>query len=213
MGPSTTLTPKGAATRARIVEAAADLVLARGVGGASLDDIRAATSTSKSQLFHYFPGGKNELVGAIATFQAERVFEAQRPWIDTLDTWETWDGWRRAVVAHYRAQTHLACPIGTMVSELASHDETLAAIACAPMKRWHDYLAEGVKRMKRGGHIAPVASPRDVATSIFAALQGGLLLMKSAHSVEPLEAGLTCGIGYLRSMATETRKAPSKPRA
>ena len=46
------LTPKGAATRARIVETAADLVLARGFGGTSLDDIRAGTSTSKSQLFH-----------------------------------------------------------------------------------------------------------------------------------------------------------------
>ena len=46
------LTAKGEATRARIVEAAADLILARGVGSTSLDDIRAGTATSKSQLFH-----------------------------------------------------------------------------------------------------------------------------------------------------------------
>ena len=41
------LTPKGAATRARIVATAADLILARGVGSTSLDDIRAGTATSK----------------------------------------------------------------------------------------------------------------------------------------------------------------------
>jgi AcrR family transcriptional regulator len=83
VGGRTKLTPKGLATRARIVEVAADLVLARGAGGTSLDDIRARTSTSKSQLFHYFPRGKAELVSAIATFQAERVLAAQQPFLDT----------------------------------------------------------------------------------------------------------------------------------
>jgi len=71
------LTTKGAATRARIIETAADLLLAHGAGGTSLDDIRARTATSKSQLFHYFPGGKNDLIAAIAAFQGERVLQAQ----------------------------------------------------------------------------------------------------------------------------------------
>ena len=73
----TGLTTKGAATRERIVRAAADLILERGVGGMTLDEIRAGTATSKSQLFHYFPGGKSDLVAAIAAFQSERVREAQ----------------------------------------------------------------------------------------------------------------------------------------
>ena len=38
-------TPRGAATRARIVEAAADLVYRRGRSGTSLDDIMAASAT------------------------------------------------------------------------------------------------------------------------------------------------------------------------
>ena len=70
---ATKLTPKGVATRDRIVAATADLVLARGVGGTSLDDIGAETATSKGQLFHYFPGGKTALVAAIAAFQGERA--------------------------------------------------------------------------------------------------------------------------------------------
>src|ERR1700754_1701307 len=102
----TTITPKGAATRARIVEAAADLILARGVGGTTLDDIRAGTATSKSQLFHYFPGGKRDLVLAIAAFQNERVMRAQQPYLASLDTWEAWEGWRDSVIAHYGSQPH-----------------------------------------------------------------------------------------------------------
>src|SRR6266852_1759691 len=106
------LTPKGVAMRAKIVAAAADLVLARGVGATSLDDIRAGTGTSKSQLFHYFPGGKAELVIAIASFQTERLLDAQRPHLEELDTWTSWEKWRAAVVAHYASQQHWGCPIG-----------------------------------------------------------------------------------------------------
>src|SRR5580692_5980490 len=107
--PMSQLTPRGEATRARIVESAADLVLAGGVGGTGLDDIRAATATSKSQLFHYFPGGKSELVGAIASFQGERVLDAQRPFLDSLDSWDAWESWRRALLDHYGSQKHWGC--------------------------------------------------------------------------------------------------------
>src|ERR1700738_5139036 len=100
------LTPKGAATRGRIVEAAADLILARGVGGTNLDDICAGTGTSRGQLFNSCPDGKRELVSAIAAFQSDRVLDAQRPFLDTLDTWEAWEAWRDAVLAHYGSQAH-----------------------------------------------------------------------------------------------------------
>jgi hypothetical protein len=46
------LTAKGEATRARIVAATADRILAAGIGATSLDDVRADTSTSKSQVIH-----------------------------------------------------------------------------------------------------------------------------------------------------------------
>jgi len=49
------LTSRGLATRARLVETAADMFFERGVGGTSLDEILAATGTSKSQLYHYLP--------------------------------------------------------------------------------------------------------------------------------------------------------------
>src|SRR6201991_2115823 len=97
----TKLTPRGEATRSRIVESAADLVLAGGIGGTSLDDIRAGTSTSKSQLFHYFPGGKSELVGAIAVFQAGRVHAAQEPYLSPLAGWGDGPATRGGGGAHY----------------------------------------------------------------------------------------------------------------
>ncbi|HSS09810.1 MAG TPA: TetR family transcriptional regulator, partial [Acidimicrobiales bacterium] len=179
MAPITKLTPKGVATRGRIVGAAADLVLARGVGGTSLDDICAGTATSKSQLFHYFPGGKGDLVSAIAAFQGDRVLQAQRPFLDHLDTWEAWEGWRAAVLAHYGSQAHWGCPIGALAGELAGNDPDRAAELAASMDRWRGYLETGVARMRSAGLLRPDSDPRALALSIFAALQGGLLLTQT----------------------------------
>lgn len=196
-----TLTPKGATTRARIVEAAADLLLAHGVGGTSLDDIRSLTATSKSQLFHYFPGGKSELVGAIAAFQSERVLEAQRPFLDTLDTWAAWDGWRDAIVAHYGSQPHWGCPIGALASELIGNDPERAAEVAAYMHRWRGYLEAGLRRMRAAGVLRADADPRALALSTFAALHGGLLLTQTMQSIEPLEAALEGALTVLHAAA------------
>jgi AcrR family transcriptional regulator len=38
----------------------------KGIAKATLDDTRARTGTSKSQLFHYFPEGKDALLLAVA---------------------------------------------------------------------------------------------------------------------------------------------------
>ena len=51
------ITARGEATRARMISAAADLMYVRGVNAVALDDVRAATGTSKSQLYKHFPDG------------------------------------------------------------------------------------------------------------------------------------------------------------
>lgn len=195
------LTAKGAATRRRIVANAADQVLARGVGGTSLDDVGAATRTSKSQLFHYFPGGKGDLVRALADLQSERVLDAQRPFLDTLDTWEAWDDWRNAVVAYYSSQPCWGCPIGAMTSELIGSDPTLAAEVTGHMDRWRGYLQAGLTRMLAAGRLRSDADPETLALATFASLQGGLLLAQSMQSAKPLAAALDGALAALRSEA------------
>jgi AcrR family transcriptional regulator len=196
------LTPKGAATRGRIVEAAADLILAGGVGGTNLDDICTGTPTSKGQLFHYFPNGKTELVTAIAAFQAERVLDAQRPFLDTLDTWEAWDGWRDAVLTHYGSQAHWGCPIGALTAELIRDQPERAADVTAHMNRWRGYIEAGLRRMHAAGLLRDDINPDTLALSTFAALHGGLLLTQMTQSIEPLQAALDGALAGLRAAAT-----------
>jgi AcrR family transcriptional regulator len=191
------LTARGAATRTRIVESAAEQVLAGGVGGTSLDDIRADTETSKSQLFHYFPAGKSELVGAIASFQADRVLAAQEPYLSRLATWDDWRGWGDAVVAHYGSQPHWGCPIGALANELIGTDPERAAEVTAHMEHWRGLLEAGVTRLRDAGELSPDADPRALSLAVFASLQGGLLLTATAESIEPLEAALDGALAML----------------
>ena len=189
------ITPKGLETRYRIVAAAADLVLARGAQGTSLDDICAATTTSKSQLFHYFPGGKRDLVAAIAAFQAARVLDAQRPYLDSL---ATWGGLGRVaathVLRHYSSEPAWGCPIGALSAETASGAPELAAELQAHMDTWRRYLERGVRRMRARGTLSADASPRALSLGIFAALHGGLAMMRTTESITPLAAALDVGI-------------------
>lgn len=207
MTTTTRLTSKGMATRARIVTAAADLVLARGVGGTSLDDVRAGTLTSKSQLFHYFPGGKSELVTAVAAVQMERVLQAQRPHLDALDTWESWQHWRDAVVAYYAAQPHWGCPIGSLVSELTATDPAAAAEIHGHLDRWCGHLRAGLRRMRERGLLRADTDTDRLALATFASLQGGLLLTQTIRSIEPLDAALDAALTALRAASARPVRA------
>src|SRR6516165_919279 len=111
------LTAKGAATRLRIVEGAAAEIRARGVAATTLDDIRAATGTSKGQLFHYFPEGKEQLLLAVAAHEADQVLSDQQPYLGALTSWAAWQRWRDAVVERYRRQGQ-NCPMSVLMSEI-----------------------------------------------------------------------------------------------
>src|ERR1700742_1251739 len=91
------LTAKGAATRLRIIEGAAEVIRRDGVESVTLDDIRQHTSTSKSQLFHYFPDGRRQLLLAVARHEAARVLADQQPHLSALTSWDSWQKWPVAV--------------------------------------------------------------------------------------------------------------------
>ena len=96
------LTPKGRATRDRIVETAADLIFRQGVAGTSIDDVRKATGVSGSQMTHYFRD-KRSLVRAVIAWQADSVIALhQQPALGRLDTFEALDLWAELNIARQR---------------------------------------------------------------------------------------------------------------
>lgn len=203
------ITERGRLTRQRIIEATGEQILASGIGGTTLDDVRAATLTSKSQLFHYFPGGKAELVREVAQWEGRQLLEAQEPEIHDLSSWESWERWRAGLVDYYIGRGRWACPIGSLATQAAMSDPELEGVIAEGMRTWRSALADGIRRMRERGLVDGSADPDRIATVILAAIQGGLLLSQPERSAWPLEAALDSALAPLHgaSLSLGTRPA------
>ncbi len=211
------LTARGRATRERIVSTAAQLMHEHGVAGTSLDDVRAGTDTSKSQLYHYFVD-KSALVQAVVERQVQLVVAAQQPELDELDSLAALYRWRDRVVAVNSGRACVGgCPLGRLASELAEDDPQARAAVAAGFERWRERLTAGLRAMQARGELAGDADPDRLALAVLGAAQGGLLLAQTARSVAPLEAALDLALDGIRahlgpgSAAVAGRHVPAGP--
>jgi AcrR family transcriptional regulator len=194
------LTAKGKATSNRIVEGAAVVLREKGVSAATLDDVMARTQTSKSQLFHYFPAGKDELLLAVAQYEADQVLEDQQPYLGCLDSWAAWQQWRDVVVDRYEEQGD-RCPLGSLFLHLGRSTPGARAIVIELMRRWQASLAAGIRALQAAGHLPADLDVEHRAAALLAGIQGGVSILQSTDRPDHRRAALDQGIGDLRRAA------------
>jgi AcrR family transcriptional regulator len=188
------LTARGAATKLRIVEAAAALVHGSGAGRVSLDD---ASGTSKSQLYHYF-ADKDALVRAVIDLQTRRILAANAAHLDRLESFEALRAWRDMIVAANRSVGRIGgCPIGSLANELAGQSDDVRSLLEASFEAWSGAIEAGLSLMQARGRIIASADTASIATAVLAAIQGGILLSKTARSSKPLEVALDMALGHI----------------
>ena len=189
-------TARGAAKRARIVDAATDLIYTRGVDRTSLDDVMAVSGVSKSQLYHYF-ADKDALVLEVIARQTKRVLDAQQPHLGSLDSLPALMAWRDSIVRLNKAARSKGCPLGSLASELANESEPARKRLADSFAIWHERIEMGLAKMRERGDIAASADPNKLAFALLSAVQGGLLLAKTTHSNRPLEIALDMAIDHV----------------
>ena len=183
--PRPRLTPKGERTRARIVAAAARLVYERGVAGTTLDDVRAAAEVSGSQLYHYF-SDKEKLVQAVIDYQADAIVGNQRQ--AGIGRAGGLEAWRDMVIAQAKSTgARGGCPLGSLGGQLAETDPQARAQLAAGFERWSATISDGLQALHAAGRIPGGIDPDDLAVTLLAALQGGLLLAQVQRDTRPLE--------------------------
>jgi TetR/AcrR family transcriptional repressor of nem operon len=181
------LTPKGARTRARIVEEAAALIHERGVAGTTLEDVRAAAGVSGSQVYHYFPD-KNELVQAVIDYQADAIVKHQGGALRSATGVEAWRKMVIAAAKHTKAKG--GCPLGSLVGQLAESDPEARALIAAGFDQWAAAIADGLRTLHAEGRLPSGIDPDDLAMTLLATLQGGTLLAQVHRSVRPFETSV-----------------------
>jgi TetR/AcrR family transcriptional regulator, transcriptional repressor for nem operon len=181
------LTPKGARTRARIVEEAAALIHEHGVACTTLEGVRVAAEVSGSQMYHYFPD-KNELVQAVIDYQAESIVNRQRHAFRSANGVEAWRN--MVMTAAKRTNAKGGCQLGSLVGQLAESDPEARALIAAAFDQWAAAIGDGLRSLHADGKLPPGIDPDDLATTLLATLQGGLLIAQVQQSPRPFETAV-----------------------
>jgi AcrR family transcriptional regulator len=180
------------------VAGAAAEVRERGIDDVRLEDVMARTGTSKGQLFHYFPDGKEELLLAVAQHEADQVLADQEPMLSNLSTWAAWDAWRDRLISRYRDQGP-ACPLAGVLAQMNRRAPAAQAVVTVFMEQWQRSIADGIRRMQSTGDISPELDADRTAGAVLAGIQGGVVVLFNTGRIDNLEAVLDLMLSHLRS--------------
>lgn len=195
------MTSRGAATKARIVEAANQLMFERGVALTTLADVRTASATSKSQLYQHF-ADKNALVREVIEFRAEALLAQQRRRLEKVDSLRGLELWRDEMVERNALRDGAyGCPLGSIANEIADHDEDTRRIIANHFDEWLQIIVDTIDRLQTRGVLREDADPRALASGLLAALQGGYLLAKTSRDVNLMRVAVDMAIAQIRAFS------------
>jgi AcrR family transcriptional regulator len=181
------LTAKGARTRARIVEEAAALIHERGVAGTTLEDVKVAAEVSGSQMYHYFPD-KDDLVQAVIDHNATGIVSRNRKVLGGANGVEAWR--KMVIAAARRTKAKGGCALGSLVGQLAESDPAARVLIASGFDQWAAAIGDGLRSLHAEGKLPPGVDPDDLAITLLATLEGGLLLAQAQRSTRPFETAV-----------------------
>lgn len=171
-------------TRERIVDAAGELFRRQGYTGTGLKRILTEAGAPFGSLYHFFPGGKDEL--AAATIRAQGAHYLQVVAGALLSEEDPVDAvgavFARAAEDLVASDYADACPIATVALEVASTNEALREAAAEAFEGW---LRAGTVYFRQAGADAHTA--RALTTQLVMLLEGAFLLARTTRSTEPLD--------------------------
>ncbi len=166
--------------RARMVSAAAELIARHGVAGTSIGDVLSADAP-RGSVYHHFPGGREEVIGAAVEHGATRVDDVIGPGTRESPS----DAVADLVAMWRRILTDSEFASGSTVAAAAtarSRSPQVAAVAAERYRRWEQMLAVSLRA--RGFDVEEAHS---VALTVLAALEGAVILCRAEQSLEPLD--------------------------
>jgi TetR/AcrR family transcriptional regulator, transcriptional repressor for nem operon len=201
---SEVMTPRGRATHARIVGAAADLIYSRGLRNTTLNDVRAAAGVSGSQVTHYFEDRRALVRGVIAWRRDQLMSLHTQGELARLDSFQALQDWADINVQFLVDNDCFGgCIFGSLVGELLRSDDDIRADMVAVYDEWIALLRMALAAMRARGELRLDADPRHLARVLVVAQQGGSQLAEVSGSVKPLQDAVNAAVQYVYSFATE----------
>lgn len=170
--------------RQRMVASAALLIRERGAHSTAIADVLAASGAPRGSAYHYFPGGRTQLICEAVDFAADYIAGKMAEVSGGMEMLDH-------LVAHYRkhliaTEFRAGCPVLAVAIEADpdNPDRTAPMIdrAAAAFDSWNGLIVE---QLVSEGITKDRA--HELAVVITASLEGALVLAQAARSVDPLD--------------------------
>jgi AcrR family transcriptional regulator len=166
--------------KAKMVAGAMRLLATRGLEGTSFAEVLDATGAPRGSVYHYFPGGKLELVHAALDLASDRA----------LAEMEAVRGQPPAdVVARFLAlwrllleRSHLTAGCAVVAVTVAANNEDLLDHTGAIFRTWTELLTD---LCAVGGMNEDLS--RQLATTVIASTEGAVAVCRAERSLEAFE--------------------------
>ncbi|MGF7235662.1 MAG: TetR/AcrR family transcriptional regulator [Frankia sp.] len=191
------MTARGRASRERIVARVADVVAEQGVRAVSLEQVLAAAGASKSQLYHYF-GGRDQLMEAAVGYRCDQVVGGLTAAFASVGTMAELERTLAGFIDQYE-QSPSGCPIGTLASEVAEHNDGARARVVDAFAAWEGLFVAAFARMREAGQLRADASPTDLGTALLASVEGGMLLSQTRRDGASLRIAVGAALAFIRT--------------
>jgi AcrR family transcriptional regulator len=173
----------GAATRDRIVDATAECFRRQGYTGTGLKQIAADADAAFGSLYHFFPGGKEELGTEVIRWSGQMYMQL---FVDiAVEVPDVVAAVRRFftdAASDVEASDFAdACPIATVALEVSSTSEPLRQ-ACADV--FESWLSSATAYFAGAG-IDP-ADARRLALQMLSLLEGAFIFSRALRTTEPV---------------------------
>jgi AcrR family transcriptional regulator len=190
------MTRMAGATRERIVERSAQLFRRQGFTGTGVKQIVAEASAPFGSLYHFFPGGKEQLGEEVIRHSGALYGQLIDAYFAPGDDPEAATRAFFAGAAETLRETDYAdaCPIATVALEVSSTSEPMRKACADVFESWIDAAQE---RLAACG-IAP-ARARELAVSMLASLEGAFVLSRALRSTQPVEVAGAAAAAAVRA--------------
>src|ERR1700747_2583299 len=170
-----------AETRDRIVEHSAELFRRQGFAGTGVKQIVAEASAPFASLYHFFPGGKEQLGAEVIPSSGAlygQLIDAF--FVPGSDPAQATRSFFAGAAETLRESAYAdACPIATVALEVSSTSEPMRE-ACA--EGFESWVGAAAARLQEAG--LPRKRSRALAVSLLCSLEGAFVLARALRSTE-----------------------------
>lgn len=183
-------------TKTRIVVKSGELFRRHGYVGTGLKQIAAEAAAPFGSIYHFFPGGKQELAAEVIRTSGQRYEHLVMGLLgqsgDAVEAMRIGFG----AAARLLEETDYAdaCPIATVALEVAATNEPLRAVTAEVFTSWTN---AGTGVFVGWGYPADVA--RRLSIAFILALEGAFLLARTLRDTEPLMVAMRTMIDTIRA--------------